>query len=99
MICDSQPLVSIIVSLYNQEKYLGACLRSVCRQTYKNLEIIIVNDGSTDRSLQIANDLASRDQRVRIVNKHNEGLSYARRDGLLAATGDFVSFLDLCDSF
>ena len=97
MICDSQPLVSIIVSLYNQEKYLGACLRSVCRQTYKNLEIIIVNDGSTDRSLQIANDLASRDQRVRIVNKHNEGLSYARRDGLLAATGDFVSFLDSDD--
>ncbi len=94
---DSQPLVSIIVPLYNQERYLGACLRSVCRQTYKNLEIIIVNDGSTDRSLQIVHDWASRDERLIIVNKQNEGLSYARRDGLLAATGDFVSFLDSDD--
>lgn len=94
---DSLPLVSIIVPLYNQERYLRACLRSVCRQTYKNLEIIIVNDGSTDRSLQIVHDWASRDERIKIVDKENEGLAYARRDGLLAATGDFVSFLDSDD--
>lgn len=93
----SQPLVSILVPLYNQERYLKACIRSVCRQTYKNLEIIIVNDGSTDSSPQMAKDWAAHDPRVKVIDKQNEGLAYARRDGYLAASGEYVVFLDSDD--
>lgn len=92
-----QPLVSVLIPLYNQEKYFGACIRSLQRQTYKNLEIIIVNDGSTDRSPQMAHDWASCDSRVKVIDKTNEGLAYARRDGYLAATGEFVLFFDSDD--
>ena len=91
------PKVSILIPLYNQERYFKDCMRSVESQTYKNLEIIIVNDGSKDRSPQMARDWAARDSRVRVIDKQNEGLAYARRDGLLAATGDYVSFLDSDD--
>lgn len=93
----SQPLVSILVPLYNQERYLKACIRSVCRQTYKNLEIIIVNDGSTDSSPQMAKDWAAHDHRVKVIDKQNEGLAFARRDGYLAASGEYVVFLDSDD--
>lgn len=93
----NNPKVSILIPLYNQEHYFKACMQSVERQTYKNLEIIIVNDGSSDRSPQMAKDWAARDNRVRVIDKQNEGLAYARRDGLLAATGEFVSFLDSDD--
>lgn len=94
----SQPLVSLLVPLYNQEKYFGACMRSINKQTYKKLEIIIVNDGSTDRSPKMAHDWATRDPRVTVIDKQNEGLAYARKDGLLAATGDYVTFLDSDDT-
>ena len=95
---NSNPLVSILIPLYNQEKYFGACKRSVCNQTYKNLEIIIVNDGSTDKSPRMAHDWAAKDKRVKVIDKQNEGLAFARRDGLLNATGEFVMFLDSDDS-
>ena len=91
------PKVSILIPLYNQERYFKDCMRSVEAQTYKNLEIIIVNDGSKDKSPQMARDWAARDNRVKVIDKKNEGLAYARRDGLLAATGEFVSFLDSDD--
>ncbi len=94
---DNQPLVSILIPLYNQERYFKACIKSVEKQTYKNLEIIIVNDGSTDRSPQMAREWAARDSRVKVIDKQNEGLAFARRDGYLAATGEFVSFLDSDD--
>lgn len=93
----TQPLVSILIPLYNQKRYFKACMRSVEAQTYKNLEIIIVNDGSTDNSPEMAREWAARDNRVKVVDKQNEGLAYARRDGYLAATGEFVAFLDSDD--
>ena len=95
---NSNPLVSILIPLYNQEKYFGACKRSVCNQTYKNLEIIIVNDGSTDNSPRMAHDWAAKDSRVKVIDKQNEGLAFARRDGLFQATGEFVIFLDSDDT-
>ena len=66
---DSLPLVSIIVPLYNQERYLRACLRSVCRQTYKNLEIILVDDGSLDERGKICDNIARQDRRIKFVHK------------------------------
>lgn len=92
------PLVSIVIPLYNQEKYFRACKRSVCKQTYKNLEIVIVNDGSTDRSPLMAHEWAAQDDRVKVIDKQNEGLAFARRDGLLASSGEYVMFLDSDDT-
>jgi glycosyltransferase involved in cell wall biosynthesis len=93
----SQPKVSILIPLYNQKRYFKDCMRSVCEQTYKNLEIIVVNDGSTDNSPKMAKDWSYRDNRVKVIDKQNEGLAFARRDGYLAATGDLITFLDSDD--
>ena len=90
-------MVSVLIPLYNQERYFKACMRSVEAQTYKNLEIIIVNDGSTDRSPQMAKDWATRDSRVLVLDKQNEGLSFARRDGYKIASGEYVVFVDSDD--
>ena len=92
-----KPTVSIIIPLFNQKRYFRDCLNSVSSQTYKNLEIIIVNDGSTDSSPQMAKDWAAKDHRVKVIDKLNEGLAFARRDGYLAATGEFITFLDSDD--
>lgn len=86
-------LVSIIIPVYNIEKYLSRCLKSVINQTYKNLEIIIINDGSTDKSLFIANKFAS-DQRVKIYTQKNRGLSAARNYGISLASGEYISLVD-----
>lgn len=86
--------VSIIIPLYNQKRYLRSCIQSLQKQTYKNIEIIIVNDGSNDNSPQIAAEFVSKDDRIRLINKENAGTSYARRDGYLAATGEFIAFVD-----
>lgn len=94
---DNQPLVSILIPLYNQERYFEKCIRSVCRQTYRNLEIIIVNDGSTDRSPQIARQWASKDSRIKVIDKQNEGTIFARRDGYRVSTGQFLTFVDSDD--
>ena len=94
---DYQPLVSILIPLYNQERYFEKCIRSVCNQTYKNLEIIVVNDGSTDKSSEILSKWASRDDRIKVVNKQNEGLPMARKDGYLNATGEYICFVDSDD--
>ena len=72
-------------------------MRSICNQTYKNLEIIVVNDGSTDRSPQILDTYVQKDSRIKVVNKQNEGLVNARRDGYREATGDFIAFVDSDD--
>jgi len=93
----NNPKVSILVPLYNQERYIDACLSSIYNQTYKNLEIVIVNDGSTDRSPLMAKEWASRDSRIKVVDKQNEGLTYARRDGYREATGDYIAFVDSDD--
>ncbi len=86
--------VSVIVPLYNQKRFLESCIRSICNQTHHNLEIIIVNDGSTDDSLTRALRLSEKDERIKVYDKPNEGVAYARRDGYKKATGEFLAFVD-----
>ncbi len=90
-------LVSIIVPVYNVEKYLNQCLGTLINQTYKNIEIIIVNDGSTDDSLQICNEYSAKDSRIKLVSKKNAGLGYARNTGLEHVTGEYLIFVDSDD--
>lgn len=92
------PKVSIIIPLYNQERYFDACMRSVTSQSYLNLDIIVVNDGSTDKSMQIAQKWSKKDGRVRVLDKKNEGAAYARRDGLMVANGELIAFVDSDDT-
>ena len=89
--------VSIIIPVYNVEKYLAKCLDSVINQTYNDLEIICVNDGSTDNSLQILEEYAKNDNRIKIINRQNGGLSAARNSGLDIATGEYCYFIDSDD--
>lgn len=89
--------VSIIVPIYNTEKYLEACLSSIKNQTHKNLEIILVDDGSTDNSAKIIDAFAKSDRRVKTIHQKNAGQSAARNRGLKEATGDFISFIDSDD--
>lgn len=90
-------MVSIIIPIYNSEKYLFRCIKSLLDQTYTNLEIILINDGSTDNSKKICEDFANKDSRIRIINNKNEGVSIARNYGLASAKGDFISFVDSDD--
>ena len=92
-----EKIVSIIIPVYNAEKYLGYCLNSIVSQTYKNLEIILVNDGSTDDSIKICDNYAFLDSRVRVINIANRGVSNARNVGLKAATGEYIEFADADD--
>ena len=87
-------LVSVIVPVYNVAPYLREALDSVVNQTYKDLEIIIVDDGSDDGSASICEEYASSDPRIMLIHQANNGLSGARNTGLEIATGDFVSFVD-----
>lgn len=89
--------VSIIIPVYNVEKYIEECLNSVVNQTYRNIEIIIVNDGSTDNSKKICKDFAQKDKRIIFVDDVNHGVSHARNIGLERATGDFITFVDSDD--
>lgn len=89
--------VSVIVPVYNVEKYLDKCLESIMNQTYQNFEIIIVNDGSTDNSLQICRQWEERSPQIKLINKENEGLGFARNTGLQHATGDYILFVDSDD--
>ncbi|GIN92571.1 hypothetical protein J6TS1_32650 [Siminovitchia terrae] len=86
--------ISIIVAAYNVEDYIEKCLESITTQTYKNLEIIVVNDGSTDNTLGVVESISRKDERVTIIDKINGGLSSARNAGLGEATGDFIGFID-----
>lgn len=89
--------VSLILPVYNVEKYLVECLESICEQTYRNLEIIIVNDGSTDRSGMICEKYQKKDARIQYIKRKNGGLSAARNLGLKYATGEYVVFVDSDD--
>lgn len=91
------PLISVIVPIYNVEKYLARCVDSIVNQTYKNLEIILVDDGSPDRCPQMCNDYAEKDSRIKVVHKKNGGLSDARNAGMAVATGEYISFIDSDD--
>lgn len=98
MISCSVPVkVSVIIPVYNVEKYLSACLNSCVNQTLYDVEFICVNDGSTDRSLEILEEYAHRDCRIRILSKTNGGLSSARNAGLKQACGEYIMFLDSDD--
>lgn len=89
--------ISIVIPVYNVEKYLNRCMISICGQTYSNLEIIVVNDGSTDASLDICTKWRERDNRVIVINKKNGGLSDARNAGIEIATGEYIVFVDSDD--
>lgn len=89
--------ISVIIPIYNTEVYLRQCIDSVIQQTWKNLEIILVDDGSTDRCLQICEEYKKRDERIVVIHKENGGLSSARNAGLSAATGEYVGFVDSDD--
>lgn len=93
----NEPLVSIIIPVYNVEKYLKRCVDSVLSQTYKTLEIILVDDGSTDNCGKICDAYLSCDTRIYVIHKKNGGLSDARNYGIKAAHGDYVFFLDSDD--
>lgn len=87
-------LLSVIITVYNVEQYLKQCIESVLHQSYKNLELIIVNDGSNDGSGMICDLFASRDSRVSVIHKENQGVIMARYDGIKAAKGSYVTFVD-----
>lgn len=89
--------LSVIVPIYNAGKYLQRCVNSIVQQSYTNLEIILVNDGSKDRSLDICNYYKELDKRIIIIDKENAGVSAARKDGLNVATGEFITFVDADD--
>lgn len=89
--------ISVIITIYNMEQYLDKCIQSVINQTYKNLELIFVNDGSTDESIDICDKYSALDTRVVIINKKNEGLVRARISGIKQATGDYITFVDADD--
>lgn len=93
----NQPLISVIVPIYKVEKYLERCVDSIVNQTYTNLEIILVDDGSPDKCPQMCDSWAEKDIRIKVVHKENGGLSDARNAGMLFATGEIVSFIDSDD--
>ena len=82
--------ISVIVPVYNVEKYLTECIESICSQSLEDLEIICVNDGSTDNSLDILNDFAKQDKRIIVINKANSGYGHTINMGLNAATGEYI---------
>ena len=93
----NQPLVSIILPVYNAQSHLARCLESICAQTYKNLEIIVLNDGSKDQSLPVCEEFRARDSRILLVDKDNSGVSDTRNLGLRLATGEYIQFVDSDD--
>lgn len=94
---DNLPLISVIIPVYKVEKYLHDCVDSVLRQNFKDIEIILVDDGSPDNCPQICDDYAEKDNRIKVIHKENGGLSDARNAGLRIASGDYVLFLDSDD--
>ena len=91
---ENEKKISIIVPAYNVEKYISKCLDSIVEQTYKNIEIIVINDGSRDGTLNILKEYKEKDNRVIIIDKQNAGVSQARNDGLKKATGNYILFVD-----
>lgn len=86
--------ISVIIPCYNVEKYLDKCMQSILSQTLSDIELICINDGSTDDSLKLLNQYAASDSRITVINKKNEGVGIARNCGLKLATGEYVYFVD-----
>ena len=91
------PLISVIVPVYNVEKYLDRCVESIVNQTYTNLEIILVDDGSPDNCPAMCDAWAEKDNRIKVIHKENGGVSSARNTGINAASGDYIAFVDSDD--
>lgn len=89
-----EPLISVIVPIYGIDKYLGICIESILHQTYKNLEIILVDDGSPDRCPELCDLYAKKDKRIKVIHKENGGLVSARKAGVLASTGEYIGYVD-----
>lgn len=89
--------ISVIIPVYKVEKYIDKCLESVCNQTFTDLEIILVDDGSPDNCPQICDDWANKDSRIKVIHKNNGGLSSARNEGIRHATGKYIGFVDSDD--
>lgn len=94
---ETLPLISIIVPVYNVKNYLEKCLQSICGQTYKNLEIILIDDGSSDGSGELCDLFAQRDGRIKVIHQTNAGQSAARNRGLAVAQGELLGFVDSDD--
>lgn len=92
-------LVSIVIPAYNAERYIEKSIKSCINQTYKNIEIIVVNDGSTDNTVKIAQTISRQDNRIKIISTENGGVSKARNIGILNSTGEYLTFLDADDQF
>lgn len=90
--------VSVIMPIYNKENHLRETIESVMQQSLKEIEIILINDGSTDRSLEICQYYKKRDSRIRVVDQKNQGVSFARNQGILCAAGDYIGFIDADDT-
>lgn len=91
------PVISVIIPVYKVEQYLPKCIESVCNQTFRNLEIILIDDGSPDNCGKICDEYAARDSRIRVIHKENGGVSTARNAGLKAASGELIGFVDSDD--
>ena len=89
-----QPLISVIVPIYMIDRYVGLCIESIINQTYKNLEIILVDDGGKDRCPEICDLYSSKDSRIKVIHKTNGGLVSARKSGLKESTGEYISYVD-----
>ena len=92
------PLVSIVVPVYNAEKYIKQTIQSILDQTYSNIEIIIVDDGSTDLTRKLAEEISENNSIVKVISKINNGCPSARNEGIKASNGDFIQFVDADDS-
>lgn len=88
------PKISVIVPVYGGEKYLGECIESILGQTFKDLELVLLDDGSPDRSGEICDDYARKDKRIRVIHKENEGINATRRRGVHEANGEWIAFCD-----
>ena len=96
-LCPHEKLLSVIIPAYNVEKYLEKCVESVVNQTYKNIEIIIVDDGSRDNTPQICDELASKYKNIKVIHQANQGSNKTRENGLNASTGEYIAFIDSDD--
>src|SRR4051794_29018143 len=90
-------MISIIVPVYNTQRYLSRCIDSILKQSYKDLEIILIDDGSTDNSLSVCQEYASRDKRIKVLQKGNGGQGTARNMGLDICKGEYIGFVDSDD--
>lgn len=94
---NNQPLLSVIIPVYKVENYLQRCLDSIINQTYKNLEIILVDDGSPDNSGKICDEYAQKDKRIKVIHQKNKGQGAARNAGIIASKGELITFIDSDD--